>query len=226
MTFNNFVNLFLGKATDFDKGEGIQCVDLAKMFIYYVLGITPKAIGNAEAYWRKYNSEPYLNKNFDKIPNTPTFIPQKGDIVVWGNRGKNGHIAIANGQGTIKYFYSYDQNWGGSKKMKLVKHNYKGGFTGVLRPKDQSKTNGQVMKYQVGWRVLVNIPIKFTGATEGDKWLVESNGYQFWIHKSVIKNDRVYGMATIMEVHNGYYKVRIFEGKNECRFDCKEVYMG
>lgn len=77
MTFNEFVNLFNGKATDFDKGEGIQCVDLAKMYIYYVLGINPQSIGNAEAYWHRYNELPYLYNNFTKIPNTPTFIPQK-----------------------------------------------------------------------------------------------------------------------------------------------------
>lgn len=226
MTFNNFVNLFNNKATDFDGGSGIQCVDLAKMYINYVLEIKPQAIGNAEAYFRRYNELSYLHDNFDKITNTPTFVPQKGDIAVWDKRhGQYGHIAVCDGVGTTKYFYSYDQNWI-VKKMHRVKHTYKDGFAGVLRPKDQSKINGQIMKYQVGWRVLVNIPIKFTGATEGDKWLVESNGYQFWIHKSVIKNDRVYGMATIMEVHNGYYKVRIFEGKNECRFDCKEEYMG
>lgn len=77
MTFNEFVKLFNGKATDFDKGCGIQCVDLAKMFIYYVLGINPLSIGNAEAYFRRYEELPYLHDNFIRIYNTPTFIPQK-----------------------------------------------------------------------------------------------------------------------------------------------------
>lgn len=226
MTFNEFVSLFNGKATDFDHGSGVQCVDLAKMYIYYVLGITPKAIGNAEAYWRRYEELPYLHDNFEKIPNTPSFIPRKGDIVVWDTKhGKYGHIAIATGEGTTSWFNSYDQNWM-IKKMHKVKHDYKGGFAGVLRPKDQAKINGQIMKYRVGQKVVVNIPIKFTGATCGDKWLVDSNGYQFWMHKSVIKNDRVYGLATVMQVCNGYYEMRIFEGANECRFNCKEEYMG
>ena len=76
MTFNEFVNLFNGKATDFDGGS-VQCVDLAKMYIYYVLGIKTQAIGNAEAYWRRYDELPYLKDNFEKIPNTPSFIPRK-----------------------------------------------------------------------------------------------------------------------------------------------------
>ena len=77
MTFNEFVKLFNGKATDFDKGCGVQCVDLAKMYIYYVLEIKPQSIGNAEAYFRRYDELPYLHDNFIKIKNTPEFIPQK-----------------------------------------------------------------------------------------------------------------------------------------------------
>ena len=77
MTYNEFVRLFNGKATDFDQGSGVQCVDLAKMYIYYVLGLKPVAIGNAEAYWRRYNELPYLHNNFEKIPNTPSFVPKK-----------------------------------------------------------------------------------------------------------------------------------------------------
>lgn len=133
MNFNEFVKTFNNKATDFDLGSGVQCVDLAKMYIYYVLGIKPQAIGNAEAYWRRYEELPYLRDNFIKIPNTPSFVPQKGDIVVWDLRhGKYGHIAVANGEGTTSWFNSYDQNWI-IKKMHLVKHNYKGGFARSIK---------------------------------------------------------------------------------------------
>lgn len=221
MTYNDFVNLFNGKATDFDKGSGVQCVDLAKMYIYYVLGIEPQAIGNAEAYWNRYYELKYLRDNFIRIENTPSFVPQKGDLVVWDKRhGKYGHIAIATGEGNTSYFYSYDQNWI-IKKMHKVKHDYKGGFAGVLRPRNQEKINGQIMKYKVNQRILFNIPIKFTGAICGDKMLVDSNGYQFWIHKSVVENDRVYGLGNIIQVCNGYYKCKIFNDP----FDCKEQYM-
>ena len=59
------------------NGSGVQCVDLAKMYIYYVLEINPQSIGNAEAYWRRYNELAYLHDNFNRIPNTPSFVPQK-----------------------------------------------------------------------------------------------------------------------------------------------------
>ena len=110
--------------------------------------------------------------------------------------------------------------------MHLVKHDYKGGFAGVLRPKAQEKINGQKMKYRIGQRVLVDIPVAFTGAYEGNRMLVDSNGYFFWIDKSVVKNmSRVYGLATVIGIENGVYTLRIFEGKDECRFLCKEEYM-
>ena len=77
MNYDNFVQTFKGRATDFDYGGSVECVDLAKMYIYYVLGIKPQAIGNAEAYWRRYEELPYLRDNFIKLPNTPSFVPQK-----------------------------------------------------------------------------------------------------------------------------------------------------
>lgn len=147
---------------------------------------------------------------------------RNGDIVVWDKRhGKYGHIAIATGEGNTSYFYSYDQNWI-IKKMHKVKHDYKGGFAGVLRPKKQAKINGQIMKYKIGQRILFDIPVAFTGARQGDKLLLDSNGYFFWIDKSVVRNlNQVYGLGTILGIENGIYKCRIFDDK----FDCKEEYM-
>lgn len=77
MNYNEFVKTFNGKATDFDYGGSVECVDLVKMYIYYVFGLKPKAIGNAEAYWRRYEELPYLKDKFIRIPNTPSFVPQK-----------------------------------------------------------------------------------------------------------------------------------------------------
>lgn len=77
-------------------------------------------------------------------------------------------------------------------------------------------------KFSIGQRVLFDIPIAFTGAYEGDKMLVESNGYLFWIHKSVVQNmNRVYGLGTIIGINNGIYRCKIFDDE----FDCKEEYM-
>lgn len=228
MNFTEFINTYNGKKIDYDGVSGYQCVDLAKLYMNKVLEIKPYAIGNAEAYWNKFELVTFLNKNFIKIKNTPTFIPQKGDIVLWDKRhGKYGHIAVADGIGTTSYFYSYDQNWGIDKRIHRVKHNYKGGFAGVLRPIAQDKINGKY-KYKVGEFVEVNIPVKLTGSIEGLCALVDSNGYQFWIYASELKGEMIISRVRIIGIENGVYKMRIYQdrpGQKGNEFDCKEEYI-
>lgn len=138
MNYNEFINTYNGRSFDYDGVAGVQCVDLVKMYLDKVFGIKAGAWGNAKDYYENFNNLP-LRNSFTRIANTPSFVPQKGDIVVWGAGLGNtyGHIAIATGEGNTNQFYSYDLNWGG-KTVKRVQHNYKG-FLGVLRPNDQSK---------------------------------------------------------------------------------------
>ncbi len=213
MNFDEFVKKYNGKATDYDGGCGVQCVDLAKLYMDKVLGIKIGAIGNAEAYWRRYNEFSILNKNFDRIANTPSFVPQKGDIVVWDLRhGKYGHIAIADGVGSTSYFYSYDQNWGG-KAMKRVKHSYKDGFAGVLRPKGQTNSKASSVSYEAGQAVEIKIPMYFTGAVEGDRFQYDNRTEICWIHsdtKSLIENDSLRARAVICFVESDRVGVQVF----------------
>ena len=136
MTFNEFVNKYIGRAVDYDGSSGAQCVDLAKAYLKEVFGIPQFSIGgSAKNYWEKEFKQ---LADFKKIKNTPDFVPKKGDIAVWNSSkgGGHGHVAICTGEGDTKHFYSYDMNWNG-KAMKRVKHDYSG-FYGVLRPKDRS----------------------------------------------------------------------------------------
>ncbi|CCY68603.1 uncharacterized protein BN753_01988 [Clostridium sp. CAG:678] len=139
MTYDEFVKTYNGKATDYDGAYGAQCVDLIKAYLNKVFGIKPGSWGNAKYYWINFSKHSELTNNFTKIANTASFVPKKGDIMVWdGDKGNGaGHVAICTGDGTTSYFYSYDQNWNG-KAMKKVKHDYRDVY-GVLRPKDQSK---------------------------------------------------------------------------------------
>lgn len=140
MTYDEFVKEYNGKAVDYDGGYGVQCVDLAKLYMDKVLNVKIGAIGNAEAYWRRYDEIPALYKNFTRIQG----IPQKGDLVVWGTElSKNGHIAIATGDGNLQTFTTYDQNWQ-IKPMHLVEHSYHA-VNGNLRPKDQSQLLGSII---------------------------------------------------------------------------------
>lgn len=167
MNYNEFIKTYKGKSFDYDGVSGVQCVDLVKQYLNKVFGIKPGSWGNAKDYYEDYNSNKTLKANFTRIANTPEFVPKKGDIAVWGTGlgNKYGHIAIATGEGTTSYFYSYDLNWNG-KTVKKVKHTYKG-FLGVLRAKDQEKITGitNKIKFTVGktYTTQVNLKVR-TGA--------------------------------------------------------------
>lgn len=161
MTFDNWVTANLGKGIDYDGVYGVQCVDLIKHYVKNVLEIVPQSIGNAIEYYNKRNTSAYLTNNFIWLTNTPSFIPQKGDICVFTSKTGNGHVSIATGEGTTKYFYSYDQNYPNSKHepMTKIKHTYSS-FLGVLRPKNQANiftapnyTVGQVVTLKSNLKV-------------------------------------------------------------------------
>lgn len=149
MTFNTFINTYLGKATQYDYQDGVktvQCVDLAKMYCDYCLGINRGygkqhklwAWGNARDWYESFNSHEALTAKTIRIKNTSSFVPIRGDIFVWTMNTKEGHIAICDGVGGTKEFYTYDQNWGG-KEMKRCRHDYKTAL-GVIRPKREVKS--------------------------------------------------------------------------------------
>ena len=107
MTYQEFVNKYNGVGTDYDGVAGVQCVDLIKLYLNKVFGLNPGAWGNAYEYyanWTAYTTE--LQKNFNRIANTPDFIPIKGDIMVWNTNvgGGYGHVAICTGEGDTSYF--------------------------------------------------------------------------------------------------------------------------
>lgn len=125
--------------------------------------------------------------------------------------------------------YGFKLTYDGTKNGSLTRHDFyantscPGSYIKSLIPKIINDVNSRIDKpFSVGQRVLVDIPVAFTGAMEGDKMLVESNGYLFWIHKSVVQNqNRVYGLGTIVGIENGIYKVKIFDDQ----FDCKGEYL-
>lgn len=143
MTFDEYFKKYDGKGIDYDGAYGVQCFDLANDYSIKVVGA--KAFIGMWAYqiYTDFMSQPG-HEFYELIPNTPEFIPQKGDIMVWSKwlNGRAGHVAICNGEGTTKWFNSYDQNWTGcNDPITLIKHNYNY-VLGVLRPRDQEKILG------------------------------------------------------------------------------------
>ena len=117
----------IGKSIDYDGVYGVQCVDLIKAYYEY-LGVKA-VVGNGCDYITNT-----LPTGWQRIKNTPEFIPQPGDIAVWTSAvgGGYGHVAIIITAGLYE-FVSVDQNWGSSEAHKVT-HNYSG-FWGVIRPK-------------------------------------------------------------------------------------------
>ena len=179
-TLEKFLKDVEGTSFDYDKASGIQCVDLIKKYLDECFDIkVPLGFGNAIDYYKSFEKKKLLYENFIKIENTPSFVPEAGDIFVWNEkRGKGaGHVAICTGEGNTKEFYSYDLNWSGVKKVKKVKHDYKN-VLGVLRKK-KKETIPNAKKNEI-----VYVPVLDTGARDGKNSLVEFDRKQFWIDNS------------------------------------------
>ena len=173
MGFDEFVKAYMGKSIDYDGVSGVQCVDLVKVYMNKVFGLKPGAWGNAKDYYENFNNVSALKNNFTRIANTPDFVPQKGDICVWGKNVSSshnyGHIAIATGEGNTKELYTYDQNWNG-KAMKKVKHNYVA-FLGVLRPKNLAPFTAASNPFKKGnvYTLTVDVKVREAAGTNA-KW--------------------------------------------------------
>lgn len=141
MTFNEFVNKYLGKKIDWDGYYGGQCVDLFRQYVDDVLDVPqPKGVRGAKDFWYNYEIDQNLKNYYERIPNTTTFVPLNGDVVIWDKWSGNefGHVAVFI-EGDVNSFTSFDQNYPTLSKCTKTKHNYLNPkVLGVLRPKKQT----------------------------------------------------------------------------------------
>lgn len=159
-----------GKQIEFyDASNFAQCMDLAQWYVDK-LGIPWQTVSRL---WARSVFEEFEKNNapqyFDKIPNSPSFVPKKGDVGIFGKpmgqyvyQGVTywaGHIVVCDGEGDTNYFMSYDQNWAGVLKVQRVKHNYNS-FLGVLRPKNvgaaPAPQGGNMTKVDTGLNRIVH----------------------------------------------------------------------
>src|SRR5258706_14003284 len=131
MTYDEFVIKWTGKPVDFDGIYPNQCMDLMHQYVYDVLGITDKAVLAAPNAYQAYTNN--FPQYFEKIDNTPTGVPQKGDIIFFGQAvGPSGHVCIFK-DGNVSTFNSFDANWPVGTLPHIQSHNYNG-CLGWLRP--------------------------------------------------------------------------------------------
>lgn len=70
--------------------------------------------------------------------------------------------------------------------------------------------------YKNGEYIEVHIPVQLTGATEGDNVMVDTNGYQYWVHKSVIKDGQIIARAQIAYAEPTKCLIQIFDKQMWC----------
>lgn len=127
--FRAYEGIWIESTTIADSGSRDQCVDLWRIYNLRVIGGT-NVSGNAVDYWTNFPTDFY-----DKIPNTPTGVPQLGDVIIWGtDYGPYGHIGVCTEIANEKGFTSFDQNDPLKSPCHFQPHTYRG-VLGWLRPK-------------------------------------------------------------------------------------------
>ena len=122
-----------GKFLDYDGAYGAQCVDLIAYYYKY-LGQSKYVKGNGCDYVSNALPDGWI-----RIKNTADFVPEPGNIAVWGTElSAYGHVAIIL-SADVHSFVSMDQNWPRGSACKRVTHNYNK-FWGVIRPNFKSTT--------------------------------------------------------------------------------------
>src|SRR5258706_6752337 len=125
-----------------DRSNIYQCMDLAELWVF-ILGFPKETIQHLYAYQVYTNPTALTLSYFDLIPNTPTFIPNDGDLTVFDKTASNiaGHIGVALGGGTTLSFRDFEQNYpvGTAPSVRLRDYNTPK-LLGVLRPKIYEKS--------------------------------------------------------------------------------------
>lgn len=163
-TLDDFLNKYkVGKSYAYNGTYKGECVSLVKCFIKEVLGVTPQSIGNAKDYWNKRNSA-YIKSIFTPIANTPSFVPQSGDVFVRIS-GTYGHIGIVL-EATKDYFYTIEQNYNGCRVVKSIKHTDWSNVN-FLRPKNQDNIQSVSSKFTVSkpCTLTTNVKIRIGAGT-------------------------------------------------------------
>jgi len=126
MTYQEFKNKWLGKGINYDGSFGNQCMDVYRMYVKEVLACpqSPPVTG-AKDVWNTY-----LPEYFDRIENTPTGVPQQGDIVIWG-MSPYGHIAICD-HATASTLTCFEQNWKEGDGSGVTELRLHGNYNSVL----------------------------------------------------------------------------------------------
>lgn len=179
MTFDQFITTWNGRGIDFDGYYGDQCMDLMHQYCVEVLGLSDSRILAAPTAKDVWLTSVFGKEKFEAISNTPTGVPQKGDIILWGTGiGPAGHVAIFI-EGDANKFKSFDQNFPTGSKCHIQDHTYIG-VLGWLRYKGTTDITykGYDLTNRDSMKIAVDILVKvlageFVNKLEYDKLKIE-----------------------------------------------------
>ncbi len=132
---DQFIKKWTNIGVDTDGAFGFQCMDLMHQYCVEVLGLTDLRIlaqPNAKSVYLNFNNV-FGHEKFDQIANTPTNVPLKGDIMLYGN-APDGHVDIFV-QGDVNSYRAFSQNLPTGSKSVLVNHPNYANVLGWLRLK-------------------------------------------------------------------------------------------
>lgn len=121
MTLEEFIAVYNGKFEMFDnESYRGQCTQIVKRWCQEQGNPVPNSGGTNKA-----NDYKKFNNGHEFIPNTPTGMPNKGDIVIWKTTVGSGygHVAIYC-SGNLKNFLSFEQNWPQLSPCHVQYHDY------------------------------------------------------------------------------------------------------
>jgi len=156
-TFNAWLAKVDGKKIEAIDGSNLyQCYDLAVSWLD-ALGIPRLASGGSvfphlHAYqiYTVWSGEKL--KHFTRHENTPDAMPQKGDLIIWGNTyGTSGHVAVATDNVDLKAFWAVTQNDPLGSATFVRRYNYNH-ILGWLRFKTESETTTPVINPDTSMR--------------------------------------------------------------------------
>lgn len=148
-SIDQFVKDWTGKIVDTDGIYPNQCMDLMHQYIIDCFGITDPDVLSAPSARLVFENFKNLkgHEKFDLFINTPTGVPMKGDIFVFGtpmgydSKAKiyRGHVCIFL-EGNVYNFKSFDANFGFSLPH-IQDHTYLPGALGWLRYRGTTQMN-------------------------------------------------------------------------------------
>lgn len=210
MNLDTFISLWNGKYCEVAGSPGAenQCVDLVNAYIRDVLGQPIVEWTNAVDFPEK------IGNKFEFIPNTPTGIPQKGDIIVWnknvsGVTGVAGHIGVYV-EGNVNNFKSFDQNFPTGSACKIVSHSYTG-VRGWLRFKGGSNMyKGYDLANPESMKVAVDVLIR---VQQGE--FVDRPKYEADIAERDRKIAELNDKVVSLQNESNEFKTKYIDSKNE-----------